>query len=343
MRKFANLFEEMTSAERLFEAWNLFRKGKRKRADVLAFERHLEKNIFRLSRDLKALCYQHSPYGSFFIQDPKVRHIRKASVRDRLVHQAVYSVLTHIFDPRFIHELYSSRLGKGTHAGVNALACMTRKVSKNYTRECWALKCDVRKFYDSVDHKRLTEFLARIIKDDSAMWQLKTIIESFHCEGTPGKGVPIGNLTSQVFTNVYLNELDQFIKNTLRIKHYARFADDFVLLSERKGDLEAVLPRIQAFLIEHLQLELHPKKIILKPLHQGVDFLGYVTLPHHRALRTTTKRRMLRKMSQRHGAYFDGDITDDSLNQTVQSYLGMLTHADCHRLSEHIKNQFCWK
>lgn len=343
MTTFSKLFEEMISAERLFDAWNQFQKGKRQRADVLAYVRHLEKNIFRLSRDLKALLYKHSPYGSFFIQDPKVRHIRKACVQDRLVHQAVYSVLTPIFEPRFIHDLYSSRLGKGTHAGVNALARMTRKVSKNYTQACWALKCDVRKFYDSVDHKRLTEFLARIIKDDAAMWLLKTIIESFHCEGTPGKGVPIGNLTSQVFTNIYLNELDQFIKHTLRIKHYARFADDFVLLAERKEDLEAVLPRIQAFLMDHLKLELHPKKIILKPLQQGVDFLGYVTLPHHRAIRTTTKRRMLRKISKRHGAYFNGEISDDSLNQTVQSYLGMLTHADCYRLSEHIKNRFYWK
>ena len=169
------------------------------------------------------------------------------------------------------------------------------------------------------------------------------MIESFHIEVATGKGTPIGNLTSQIFTNIYLNEFDRFVKHTLKVTHYLRFADDMLFLSHNKGELEALIPEIEKFLGDHLKLRLHPKKIILKPLQQGVDFLGYVTLPHHRAIRTTTKRRMLRKISKRHGAYFDGEISDDSLNQTVQSYLGMLTHADCHRLSEHIKNRFYWK
>ncbi len=343
MRKFANLFEEITSAEQLFNAWRSFQKGKRKRKDVQEFERHLEKNIFRLSRELRSQTYKHSPYDSFFIQDPKVRHIRKAGVRDRLVHQAVYSILTKIYGPRFLHEVYSSRIGKGTHAGVEAVGKMARKVSKNYTRECWALKCDVRKFYDSVDHTILLNLLIKTVKDKAAVWLLREVIESFHCEGTLGVGLPIGNLTSQVFTNIYLNELDQFIKHTLRIKHYARFADDFVLLAKRKGDLEAVLPRIQAFLTEHLKLQLHPKKIILRPLHQGIDFLGYVTLPHHRVLRTKTKRRMLRKLGERHEGYSNGEVSEETLNQTTQSYLGMMSHANAHELTEHVKNQFCWR
>jgi retron-type reverse transcriptase len=338
-----NMFAEITSLESLFDSWGLFRLGKSQRRDVQEFERNLEKNVFQLQRDLRSKKYKHEIYSSFFIQDPKVRHIRKACVRDRLVHQAIYTVLVKIFEPRFIHDLYSSRLGKGTHAGVFAVARMARKVSKNNTKPCWALKCDVRKFYDSVDHECLINLLSKKVGEDAAMCLIKEVIESFHCEGTPGKGLPIGNLTSQIFTNIYLNELDQFVKHMLRAKHYARFADDFVLLSERKSDLETALPKIHNFLADKLKLELHPKKISLRPLHQGIDFLGYVTLPYHRVLRTKTKRRMLRKVSERHKGYFKGEIAGESFNQSLQSYFGMLSHADTHELTQNLKNQFCWK
>lgn len=343
MTTLENEFSELTSLESLFDSWRLFRAGKGRRRDVQEFERNLEKNVFQLHRDLRSKKYKHAAYSSFFIQDPKVRHIRKACVRDRLVHQAIYTMLVRVFEPQLIHDLYSSRLGKGTHAGVNAVACMVRKVSKNNTKPCWALKCDVRKFYDSVDHACLLTLIGKKVGDVAARSLIKEVIESFDCEGTPGKGLPIGNLTSQVFTNIYLNELDQLIKRTLRVKHYARFADDFVLLSNSKSDLEADLTRIKSFLAEQLKLELHPYKISLRPLAQGVDFLGYVILPHHRVLRTTTKRRMLRKVSERHRGYFKGALAEDSLNQTMQSYLGMLSHADAYDLTQRLKNRHCWR
>lgn len=343
MKALENGFSELTSLESLFDSWRFFRAGKGGRRDVQEFERNLEKNVFQLHRDLISKKYKHAAYSSFFIQDPKVRHIRKACVRDRLVHQAIYTMLVRVFEPQLIHDLYSSRLGKGTHAGVNAVASMARKVGKNNTKPCWALKCDVRKFYDSVDHACLLTLIGKKIGDDAAKSLIKEIIESFHSEGTPGKGLPIGNLTSQVFTNIYLNELDQFIKHTLRVKHYARFADDFVLLSNSKSDLEADLTRIQSFLAKQLKLELHPHKISLRPLAHGVDFLGYVILPNHRVLRTTTKRRMLRKVSERHRGYFKGALAGNSLNQTMQSYLGMLSHADTYALTQRFKNMYCWR
>ena len=144
------------------------------------FERNLEKNVFQLHGDLRSKKYKRAAYTSFFIQDPKVRHIRKASVRDRLVHQAIYTALVRIFEPRLIHDLYSSRLGKGTHAGVFAVGRMARKVSKNNTKPCWTLKCDVRKFYDSVDHVCLINLLGKKVSDDDAMCLIKEVIESFH-------------------------------------------------------------------------------------------------------------------------------------------------------------------
>ena len=332
----------MISTERLFEAWREFQKGKTKRKDVQDFWRHLERNIFQLQRELAAQKYRHSAYSSFFIKDPKVRHIRKACVRDRLVHQVIYTELTRIFEPRLIHDLYSSRLGKGTHAGVNALARMARKVSKNFSQACWALKCDIRKFYDTVDHPVLLSLLEGTIGDNAALWLIREVIKSFHTEETLGKGLPIGNLTSQVFTNIYLNELDQFVKHDLKVKHYARFADDFVLLSESKFKLEKILPSINHFLEEKLKIGLHPAKVEIRPLSQGIDFLGYVIRPYHRVLRTKTKRRMLRKLDERLDQYFDEHVSSDSLNQSMQSYLGMMIHADTFELRNEILNQFCW-
>lgn len=343
MRIFSNLFIEMVSVEALFAAWNEFRHGKTKRADVQEFGRHAEKNIFRLHRELVSKRYKHSPYESFFIHDPKVRHIRKACVRDRLAHQAAYTALVRIYEPKFIHHIYSSRIGKGTHRAVNALRDMAGKVSQNCTRPCWSLKCDVLRFYDTVDHETLLSILKRTISDQDALWLLEEIIESFHVEGTHGKGLPIGNLTSQIFTNVYLNELDQYVKHALRIKRYIRFADDMVFLCPNKNRPQELLPKLEEFLFDRLKLELHPRKIIIRPLHQGIDFLGYVTLPHHRVLRTKTKRRMKRKLSERLVQYQSGAIPEDSMNQTLQSYLGMLSHADAYELQQETKNVFSWR
>lgn len=309
------------------------------RLDVQEFERHTERNIFKLHGALRQKRYRHSPYESFFIHDPKLRHIRKASVPDRVVHQAVTTVLTRIFEPKFIHHAYSSRLGKGTHRAVKALRAMAWKVSKNLTGPCWALKCDIRKFYDSVDHQILIGLIEKSLDDNDVLRLIWEIIKSFH-EKTPGKGVPIGNLTSQVFANIYLNELDQFVKQGLKVKCYLRYADDLLFLSDDKHGLEEILWKIKEFLLEKLKLELHPQKIIFRPLKYGIDFLGYVTLPHHRMLRTTTKRRMMRNLSRKRKLYLNGMLSGDSFNQSLQSYLGILSHADAYHQQETLCNVF---
>lgn len=342
MKFYSQIFQETVSVESLFDAWSTFRKGKNQRIDVQQFFRKLEPYLFHLNRALVSKQYKHSGYQSFYIHDPKIRHIRKAGVRDRIVHQILTTKLNQIFEPRFINDLYSSRLGKGTHRGVDALRGMTRKVSGNSTRPCWALKCDVKKFYDTVDHEVLLAILRRRIRDRDFMWLCAEIVNSFHNEGTLGKGLPIGNLTSQIFTNIYLNEFDQYVKHTLKRTHYVRYADDFVVLASNRKELEELIPKLRAFLADKLKLELHPRKITIRPLTQGVDFLGYVLLEQHTVLRTKTKRRMLRKMQIRHNELFAGKISSEVLNQTLQSYLGTLQHANAHQLSEEIKNRFMW-
>ena len=173
MKVYRNLFPHMIDPTSLFLAWEKFCKCKRSRRDVARFEWELEQNIFALSRKLSAKTYHHGAYSGFYITDPKQRHIHKATVRDRVVHHAVFQTLNPIFEPTFIANSYSCRVGKGTHKGVQAIERMSRQVSQNYTRPCFALKCDVRRFFDSIDHDVLLEILERRVKDTDVMWLLQ--------------------------------------------------------------------------------------------------------------------------------------------------------------------------
>ena len=343
MKTHTNIFESIISPENLFTAWNEFKRGKNKREDVLAFEFNLEQHIFELHRDLKSKKYRHGPYSSFYICDPKIRHIHKATVRDRILHHAIFRVLNPIFEPGFIANSFSCRVGKGTHKGVWALEKMVRKVSRNYSWYCFALKCDVRKFFDSIDHDILIKILGRKIADADTMWLLTEVIESFTASRPnlfDRKGLPIGNLTSQLFANVYMNEFDQFMKHAVKAVHYARYTDDFLIVSNSSKYLEGLLPQIHGFLEKELKLNLHPKKISIRSYRRGIDFLGYVVLPYYRLLRTKTKWRVFRKLERRTVQFKESVISEDSLHQSLQSYLGVLSHANSYQLQENLQNQY---
>lgn len=328
----------MISSENLFSAWDEFRRGKTGKKDVRYFEWNLEENIFKLHRELANKTYIHGPYKGFYISDPKPRHIHKATVRDRIIHHAVFSVLNPIFEPTFIPTSFSCRVGYGNHKGVEALGNMIRKVSRNNTRRSYVLKCDVRKFFDSVDHKILLSIIKKRIKDVDAVWLLESIVKSY--ESAPGRGIPIGNLTSQLFANIYMNEFDQFVKHKLRVKYYVRYTDDFVIISEDRKYLEGLLPFISEFFENELALKLHPNKSILSSVCQGIDFLGYVVFPHHRLIRLKTKRRMFRKLEKRMEEYEAGEISKLNFEQSMQSYLGVLSHADAYGVREELLNKF---
>jgi len=321
-----DLFECIISFKNLFSAWEAFKQGKTKKADVAEFAEDAKNNIRLLNWELKNRIYKHSPYVSFYIKDPKLRNINKACVRDRVLHQAVFRILYPIFDKSFIFDSYSSRDEKGTHRAVNRLNEFARKVSKNNTRTCWILKCDIRKFFDSIDQNILLDLIKRRIQDENTIWLLQAITKSF------GRGIPLGNVTSQIFANIYLHELDNFIKRTLKIKYYIRYCDDFVMLSEDKAYLESLIPKLQDFLQFYLKLSLHPNKIIMRKYHQGIDFLGQVSFSHHKVLRTKTGHRMFRKLYLKMEEYKEGNISGESFNQTLQSYYGMLKHCDSCKL-----------
>ncbi|MBI2590338.1 MAG: group II intron reverse transcriptase domain-containing protein [Candidatus Blackburnbacteria bacterium] len=330
----SHTYAEAISFQNLLQAWQEFRIGKTKRRDVITFEKKLRESLGNLHKDLRLKKYKHAPYSSFFIYDPKVRHISKACVRDRVVHHALFKVLTPIFEPTFILDSYSCRVGFGTHKGFQKLVAYARKVSKNYTQDCWALKCDVKKFFDSVNHEILLEIMRKRIQNEDLFWLVKEVVGSFQIERERERGLPIGNLTSQLFANIYLNELDQFVKHTLKVKYYVRYADDFMLVNRDRKLLEKCLVDLSSFLENKLLLKLHPNKVHLRKLSWGIDFVGYIALPHHQTIRTKTKRRLFKKVKWKVKEYRDGQIKPTALNQSIQSYMGILRHAKTYRLKQ---------
>ena len=330
--RFIHTYKDIISLENILVAWREFLKGKKQRKDVLIFERNLMANIIDLHNDLKNKIYKHSTYKAFKINDPKPRDIHKASVRDRLLHHAIYRVLYPYFDTKFIHDSYSCRLGKGTHRALDRFKYFGGKVSKNHTQTCYVLKCDIRKFFASIDHNILKDILAKYIEDKETLWLLNQIIDSFQTkEKVPlsyaiayvdGRGLPLGNLTSQLLVNIYMNLFDQFVKRELKVKYYIRYADDFVIFSEDKEYLENTLKQMKEFLENNLKLQMHPDKVFIKTLSSGIDFLGWVNFPKHRVLRTATKKRMFRNL--------EGNGYKE---ESVQSYLGLLSHGNTKKLS----------
>ncbi|HEY4496511.1 MAG TPA: reverse transcriptase/maturase family protein [Candidatus Paceibacterota bacterium] len=322
--QFSHSYEDIISVENLLGAWREFVKGKRKKSDVQEFSFHLMDNIISLHDDLRTKTYCHGDYQAFRISDPKPRNIHKASVRDRLLHRAVYRKLYPFFDQTFITDSFSCRNGKGTHKAINRFHRFIWKVSKNNTKSCWVLKCDIRKFFASIDHEILLKILSSRIQDKKTIWLLEKIVDSFHTVGFYVKGLPLGNLTSQLFANIYLNSFDQFMKHKLKAKHHIRYADDFAVFSENKDWLIEILSRLKNFLNDELKLEIHPDKIFIKTTASGVDFLGWVHFPNHRVLRTATKRRMFRR------------LVENPKQELITSYLGLLKYGNCYQLTETI-------
>ncbi|TAL50587.1 hypothetical protein EPN81_02430 [Patescibacteria group bacterium] len=291
----------------------------------MEFEVNLMENLIELHSRLANFRYRHEPYQAFTISDPKTRKIHKATVIDRILHRAVYRKLYPVFDPAFIANSYSCRLGKGTYKALNRFQALAWIVSHNHRRTIWVLKCDIRKFFASIDHVTLIHILGQRLDDKLVVNLLSTIVESFHVE--PGKGLPLGNLTSQLFANIYMNEFDQFVKHGLRFKHYIRYADDFVFLSQDRRELQDVLSVVTTFLQQNLHVSLHPNKVELRTFASGVDFLGWIHFSDHRVLRTATKQRMLARLSQ------------TPSQSVIQSYRGLLSHGNTQKLISRIDNR----
>jgi len=316
-------YDDIITLEALLYTWQRFLRRKRHKKDVITFQAKLSENILGLYFSLKNRTYVHGPYSAFNISDPKPRNIHKATVRDRLLHHFLYRELYPYFDDRFIYDSYSCRKFKGTHRALDRFGFFAGKVSKNHTRTCHVLKCDIRKFFANIDHEILMMILARHIADPDLLWLIRQVVLSFHTI-RPGIGLPLGNLTSQLLVNVYMHEFDMFMKQELRVKYYIRYADDFVVLSDSLPYLQNLLPKVEAFLRNRLHLQLHPDKVYIATYASGIDFLGWIHFPYHRQIRTSTKRKVIRNL-----AHYPKP-------ETVSSYRGLLDHGDTHLFKKRV-------
>lgn len=317
-------FKKIICLESLLTAWTEFVRGKRGKSDVQIFERDLMDNLMDLHTDLEAGTYKHGAYHEFRINDPKPRRISKATVRDRLVHHMIHQVIYPFYDRRFIADSFSCRVNKGTHAGGRRFRALIKKASRNHTRTCWVLKCDIKQFFASIEHEKILTVVRQSFEDPHLIALLTEVVDSFSI--VPGRGLPLGNLTSQLLANVFMNEFDQFVKHSLREKWYIRYADDFVFMHESREHLQALIPVVADFLENRLGLSLHPNKVSIGTSSAGVDFLGWVHFPKHRVLRRATRRRIYRRLKA------------NPTQETIESYIGLVSHGNASKVTEYCAN-----
>ena len=321
MKRHGHLFEQVTEYRNLLAAAHRARRGKRDRVEVARFVFDLEPNLLQLQEELRSGSYRMRPYRAFVIREPKRRRICAAHFRDRVVHHAVCGVLDPIFEACLIGDTYACRRGKGTHAAVRRLQRFARRFP-------YVLMGDVRRYFESVDHEVLKALCRRKLKDKALLSLLDRIIDHPLPGGRPGKGVPIGNLTSQYFANLYLGELDHLVKDRLRLPGYLRYMDDFAVFADGKPRLHRVLAAIREFLPATLRLELREERTFLAPVAQGLPFLGFRVWPGIVRLDGRKLARLRRQVRRREAAYRLGRIDEDALAQSVRGMVGHVCHID---------------
>lgn len=331
MKTYTRLFEKVCNFQNLHKAYLKARRGKNGIGEVARFTYHLEGELLKLQRELLSGTYRQGDYRNFVIHEPKRRLISAVPFRDRVVHHAICNIIEPIFEKRFIYDSYACRRGKGTHNGVERLQSFIRRFPESY-----ALQCDVRKYFPSVDHGVLKSIIRKKIADEKLLGLLDLVIDSPEGE----KGIPIGNLTSQLFANIYLNELDYFAKHALRAKFYVRYMDDFVILHPSKTCLHETKARVETFLLGTLRLNLHPTKATVSPVRVGMDFLGYRIFVNHRLARKGTVKKFLRRSRHAIQLYQLGKIEFDKLAESFNSWEAYLSHADTHALKQSLYGRY---
>ena len=321
VRRRGHLFESVANFNALRAAERRARRGKRSRPDVARFVFHLEANLLALESELSTKTYSMRPYRTFFVREPKLRRICAADYRDRVVHHAVCDVLDPLFDGGLIADTFACRRGKGVHACVRRVQDLARK-------HPYALLCDVKRYFETIDHAVLKRLYRRKLKDREFLALLDSIVDHPLPGCVTGKGVPIGNLTSQYFANLYLGELDHLIKDELRLPGYVRYMDDMVVLADSKARLREALSAITEFLGMRLRLELRPERTRLLPVTQGLPWLGFRVFPGVLRLDGKKWARMRRRVRRREAAYAQGLIGEADLARSVRSMVAHVSHID---------------
>jgi RNA-directed DNA polymerase len=326
------MFEDLFSLDNLFYAWKKFRRGKNKKRDIVEFEFNLEDNIFSLHNDILTGKYRHGIYYFFQVFDNKKRDIYKACVRDRIVHQIIYDYLNRIYESIFIADSYSSRRSKGNLKAIDVFKYFIKLCTNGYSKKCYVLKCDIKKYFHNIDHKVLIKQISEKIECDETLKIIKNIVESFPSDRNIKKGIPLGNITSQIFANIYLHKLDIYIKNKLKCNYYIRYNDDFVIIDASKTKLDMVKNLIVNFVKNELFLEIPQYKISIRKDLQGIVFLGYVILPNCVLLKNKTKDKMYKNLNQKNFSSYFGILkwcNSYNLKQKVFSRFEFLDFKEC--------------
>lgn len=340
--------------EAVFDAYFDCRKQKRNSINQLRFEADLERNLVRLYEELQDGSYQIGPSIAFVITRPKIREVWAADFRDRVVHHIIYNAISDRFHRRFIRDSYACIVGRGIHEGLRRVSGFARSVTHGWSRPAYVMKADVANFFNGIDRHIMVDLIERQVKED---WLVKLIRQvALHdprknyrphsphrlFEKVPkhksllhageGKGLPIGNLTSQFFANVYMNELDQFAKRVLKIKYYGRYVDDMVLFDEDPDALNYWYKRMDEFLQSTLDLHLHPNKKHINLVKNGIDFTGFIIKPGRTYLRQATMSNCKQKIRgwEKNGSPVDPESLM-LLSGSVNSYLGMLRQVNGYK------------
>ncbi len=339
MAAFRNLYNELCSYENLELAFKKARRHKTLKPYVMDFDKNRKENLLKLRADLLLHYYKPKALETFIIRDPKTRKISKSDFRDRVVHHALCNIIEPIFEKSFISDSFANRIGKGTLKAVERFDYFKRKVSKNNTRKCFVLKADIRHYFEEVSHDVLTHIISRKVKDENVIRLIKIILKNYKTKRA-ARGMPLGNLTSQFFANVYLHELDCFIKHNLKAKHYVRYVDDFVMLHTGKNTLEEWKTEIDSFLAQSLKLELHPDKSKISKLNRGICFLGFRIFYHHRLLKKSNLRNMQRKLISRKENFDNGKTDYDEVYSSIQGWLAYADNGNTYNLRSRFIHEF---
>ena len=348
VNKIKHLFPKIFDFENLFDAYKAGIRGKRDRPDIMVYTEKPEENLIELQNELIWKTYKVGRYRMFYVYEPKRRLIMALQFKDRVAQHAIYRQLNPLLDKQFIYDSYACRNGKGTHKAVARLQYWFRQVSRK-PGKYYYLKLDISKYFYRIDHEILMGILRKKIADEDLLEILEGIV---NCEDThfglpmgadigdvafsemlADVGLPIGNLTSQMFANLYLDQLDQFCKHQLGLHYYIRYMDDVIILHNSKKHLERVKNQIANFLESELHLNLNNKTCI-RPVSMGAEFVGFRVWATHVKLRRKTARKMVKRLEYVFAAYAAGEIDREGMERTVASYKGALKHFNSHGMAQ---------
>ncbi len=343
MKTYDNLYRKLCSLGNLKLAFRKAKKGKSSKWYVKKFEENLENELLQLKHELEIQIYSPRPLKRFVIKDPKTRVIHASVFRDRVVHHTVCIILEPIFEKIFIYDSYANRKDKGTLKAINRFDEFQRKVScngrplknakDNNMVIGYVLKADVKHYFDTVDHDTLLKIIEKKIKDEKVLRLIKVILDVN--SNYSGKGMPIGNMTSQFFANIYLNELDYFVKHKLRAKYYLRYVDDFVIIHKSKETLADYKEQISNFL-KTIKLELHPEKSQVYPLHKGIGLLGFRMFYYYKLLVEKNIKRLQKRLNEFKKMYENNEISYDNLMKSMEGWFAYAMWANTFKLRRRI-------